>query len=94
MNSCFSIIKRSGDILSNLFISTICNNTKFCLFSMLKIIYTISIRNCQVTKYLEFPFFVQNVITKTSKDYYRILLQIIVAYNSPANTIMPFLLSR
>ena len=93
MNSCFSIIKRSGDILSNLFISTICNNTK-CLFSMLKIIYTISIRNCQVTKYLEFPFFVQNVITKTSKDYYRILLQIIVAYNSPANTIMPFLLSR
>ena len=53
-----------------------------------------SIRNCQVTKYLEFPFFVQNVITKTSKDYYRILLQIIVAYNSPANTIMPFLLSR
>ena len=61
---------------------------------MLKIMYIISIRNCQVTKYLEFPFFVQNVITKTSKDYYRILLQIIVAYNSPANTIMPFLLSR
>ena len=93
MNSCLSIIKNSGDILSNLLFGILCNNT-MCFFIMPKIIYTMSICNCQVTKYLEFPFFVQNVITKTSKDYYRILLQKIVAYNSPENTIMPFLLSR
>ena len=78
MNSCFSNIKRTSDVLKNSFL----------------VHYVTIIRNCKVTKYLEFPFFVQNVITKTSKDYYRILLQIIVAYNSPANTIMPFLLSR